>query len=290
MRIKAYVLAADPAWLQGSVTSYYDLVDEILVSYDTDGCGWTGKPVPVDVCLNRLREVDKDGKMRFVPGRYFCPRRSPMENDTYQRQCCIDELSGSADWIVQVDTDEVVMDLRTFASCITEAGDGQFGAVEMPQRLLVCHISGNRFVEARNRYWRLCRGFYPGPVAVRAGARLKQARRCEERAFHVDFQPARPGFDSITLETNHRVVSKNQGVAHYSWVRTEAEMRRKLGTWSHAKDGDWGQHMRIWNRCRRHPLLAMVTNPFIRKSCWKFISVSTIRPVNTYCDPRLALA
>ena len=34
MRVNAYVLAADPAWLTSSVWSYYNLGDQIVVSFD----------------------------------------------------------------------------------------------------------------------------------------------------------------------------------------------------------------------------------------------------------------
>ncbi len=44
MRLNAYVLAADPAWIEESVASYYDLVQRILVSFDDSGTSWTGHP------------------------------------------------------------------------------------------------------------------------------------------------------------------------------------------------------------------------------------------------------
>ena len=58
MKLAAYILAADPAWIDWSVPSYYDLVDRIIVSYDGDGLGWTGAPLQIEECLNRLRAID----------------------------------------------------------------------------------------------------------------------------------------------------------------------------------------------------------------------------------------
>ena len=51
MHLTAYVLAADPAWVGISVLSYYDLVEEMVISYDENGKGWTGAPIPVDECI-----------------------------------------------------------------------------------------------------------------------------------------------------------------------------------------------------------------------------------------------
>src|SRR5437763_17068175 len=103
MRLKAYILAADPNWIEASVLSYYDHVDEIVVSYDDSGIGWSGHPIPVDECLRRLRAIDERKKFRFVGGSYFRPGHSPMANDTNQRQCAIDAIGDSADWIIELD-------------------------------------------------------------------------------------------------------------------------------------------------------------------------------------------
>ena len=105
-RIKAYVLAADPTWLERSVGAYYPFVDEIVVSYDRSSRGWTGAPVPVEECLTRLRVLDGDGKMRFCPGDFSSPVQDPMENDTLQRGVALQLASQEADWVLQLDTDE----------------------------------------------------------------------------------------------------------------------------------------------------------------------------------------
>ena len=51
MRINAYVLLADPAWLELSVRSYYPIVERIYASYDLNRKSWSGDPIPVDDCL-----------------------------------------------------------------------------------------------------------------------------------------------------------------------------------------------------------------------------------------------
>ena len=58
METNAYILAADPAWIEASVRSYYDRVERIVVSYDEDGLGWTGVPLDIEQCLRRLRAMD----------------------------------------------------------------------------------------------------------------------------------------------------------------------------------------------------------------------------------------
>ena len=46
MRLTAYILAADPAWIEASIQSYYDIVEQIVVCYDRDRLGWTGPRSP----------------------------------------------------------------------------------------------------------------------------------------------------------------------------------------------------------------------------------------------------
>src|SRR5438045_2429212 len=106
MNLKAYILAADPAWIEASVLSYYDVIEELVVSYDRRRLGWTGVVIPVAECLERLQAIDHDKKMRFCPGDYAQLDHAPMENETFQRQCAVDEASSGADWVVQFDTDE----------------------------------------------------------------------------------------------------------------------------------------------------------------------------------------
>jgi hypothetical protein len=51
-RIKAYVLAADPTWVEFSVSAYYPYVQEIIVSYDRRGLGWTAEIAKLDKALS----------------------------------------------------------------------------------------------------------------------------------------------------------------------------------------------------------------------------------------------
>ena len=53
----AYVLAADPAWIEESVASYYDFVKRIFVSFDETGTSWTGHPLDPTEAVNRLKAV-----------------------------------------------------------------------------------------------------------------------------------------------------------------------------------------------------------------------------------------
>ncbi|MEI8233432.1 MAG: hypothetical protein WCH57_01965 [Verrucomicrobiota bacterium] len=262
MRLNAYVMAADPAWIEASVLSYYDLVREIVVSYDEDGLSWSGTPLDVEQCLSRLRRIDSGGKLRFHPGRFSHPGRHPMENDTAQRQCALDLAGRNADWVLQLDTDEVIADPAQFMACLAEAECRGFAAMDYPARWLYRDIGGDRYLERCSRFWRTIAGF-TGSVAVRPGVRLRNARQCDIPLFRVDFRERNTDPWRSRDVPVHRAISPMQGIFHYSWVREEEELLRKTGAWGHSQE-NWAPEIRYWQWAGRHPRLATLATPFMR--------------------------
>lgn len=264
MRLKAYVLAGDPAWLEASVLSYYDLVEEIVVSYDQDGLAWTGLPLPMEENLRRLKAIDRGGKMRYVPGHFARLDHHPMHNETYQRQCAIEAIGDTCDWVLQLDTDEVLASPEVFLNCLRQADEaGDFG-LNYPARWLFVHTRGRVYLEACDRGWRLG-GHYPGPVAVRAGTRLVNARRVAEPLFHVDYAwNPRRGFATIHNLSTKAVIRPAEAIFHFSWVRSNRHMEHKTKAWGHSADRDWSHEVARWRWCGRHPVLAILGTQLLR--------------------------
>jgi glycosyltransferase involved in cell wall biosynthesis len=280
MRIKAYILAADPAFIEASVMSYYDLVEEIVVSYDENSRAWTGVPVPVEECLERLKAIDRAGKMRYCPGHYARLDHDPMENDTYQRQCALDEASKGADWVLQVDTDEVLADPAEFRDCLNAADRKGFQGLDYPMRVLRQQIGKDFYLESCTRFWGIAAS-YSGPVAVKPGARLRHARQCDIKLFRVDFKPNNTDPAHPKDTPVHRVIRPNQGIYHYSWARDEQSLRRKLNSWGHAKHSDWNPEFERWMWYGRHPYLAMFLSTLERGPKKKHLRIVRIKPDRT---------
>lgn len=235
--IKAYILAADPAWIEQSVSSYYGIVDEIIVTYDKTSRGFTGVPIPVDECLQRLRAIDSENKMRFCPGDYSKPdERTPMGGEVYQRQCAFAEIGNDADWILQIDTDELLPNPDRLIDLLEYAGREEIPVVEWPMRVLFQRLSDGRFLE-------VCRTNggdhfeYPGPIAARPGVNPLHGRRA-----HGTFLRTAVNGDNYSLqvrrpaEPDERRVefcNTEDAILHFSWARTPEEMRLKVASWSH---------------------------------------------------------
>lgn len=254
-RLHAYVLAADPWWLEDSILSYYDLVDRIVVSYDADGRSWTGTPLPIADCLERIRAIDLEGKCDYRPGNFCHLERSPLDNDTQQRGVALAQASKGADWVLQLDTDEVVLDKAELHAAILEADRRGAAGVEYPSRYLYTRAANGVFLEFARPGWRVMAN-YPGPIAVRAGTPLRHARQIDGGLYRADFaanntDPRHP-FDAVV----HRVIERDQAILHYYWVRSEEDMLRKTGWSGHTDTYSEPRQMQAWRRLTRHPLIS----------------------------------
>lgn len=252
-RINAYVLAADPWWLEESVSSYYDIVDRIVVSYDQDARSWTGTPLPIEECLQRLRAIDVDGKLDLRPGRFFHADRSALENDTAQRQTALEQASEGADWVIQLDTDEVLLDAGALLAAIEEAESRGCDAVEYPARYLYSRTRSGWMLETTRPLWRRRAG-YPGPVVIRPGATLVHCRQSVVPVLRVDMSPTNTDPTHPRDAVVHRVVRPDQAILHYSWVRDDDYMKRKAA-WSGHSD-TYTRMLSAWRGRTRRPLIA----------------------------------
>ena len=263
MRINAYIPISEPRWLRASLASYYAVVERIVVVYDERGFGFSGSPINVQGCLEVLKNVDPDGKLEFLPGRYYDESRDPLGNDTHQRQCALDVAEKDADWVIQLDSDEVITDANEFLNCLREADEKGFDALDYPARWFHYALGHFRYLERSRRPWKV-RATYPGPIAVRHGAKLNLARQCDAKAFRVDLQPF--STDPAQLHSAvHRVVRPDQAIYHYARVRSKAELGMKTQSSGHAREMEWNAVIERWLWEGRHPHLAALASALPRR-------------------------
>ncbi|GAA1469075.1 hypothetical protein [Microbacterium thalassium] len=266
MRVSAYALLADPTFLRESIAAYYDHVDRIVVCFDRTSTSWTGTPLPVDVCREMVREIDVDGKCVELAGDFSDTARAPLENDTLQRQTALDAASDGADWVLQLDTDEVITDAPDFFASLALADQADADGLDYPSRRLYARISPGRYLEQCRRFGRVAASF-PGPLALRPGAHLRLARQADVPLYRVDFD--RRGTDPWQprgVEV-HRVIDPDRAVLHFSWVRTPDVILRKFAWSGHAPEIEGPAEYRAWLRRTRHPRIASVLSTF-RSSDW----------------------
>ncbi len=266
LRVNAYVMLADPSFLAQSLAAYYDQIDRLVVCYDEAGRSWTGTALPIDSCLAAVRAIDKDGKCEYLTGSFWRPGHAPLANDTYQRQVALDAASTNTDWVLQLDTDEVMLGPAQFFAALSRADAAGFSGLDYPSRWLYSRVGTGRYLESSSRLWRRAAS-YPGPLAVRAGVALKLARQTDAPLYRVDLRPQNTDPWRARDSLVHEVVSPAAAVAHFSWVRTPEILRQKFGWSGHAADLKPPAVYRRWVWRSRHPYLAALSSP-LRSSDW----------------------
>ncbi|SPD85118.1 hypothetical protein [Micropruina glycogenica] len=243
------MLPGDPVWLAESLAQYYPLLDALVIPVPEDGLGWSGAPIPVDECLAEIRRVDTRMIAREIPGRWVNVDH-PIMADTAQRQAALEALVGSVDWVVQLDNDEFLPRPRLLMESIDRAAALSLDAVELPMRVLFRRTSSHVF-EIAGAHGDLHHE-YPGSVLVRPTVRLGNARQVNGRVLRLgapeasgSIQLSRPPDDS---ETRVMELAAADAIVHNSWARSSREIRRKVASWGHAGDANFGLYywLRWW--------------------------------------------
>jgi hypothetical protein len=248
MRLAAYILAADPSWVIPSVRSYYDIVDTILVSVDVNGLGWTGNPISSSAVLAKVTSLDRDHKVRVLAEDYASCATTPMARDTYQRQRALDSLGSAWDWILCIDTDELLPEPKVFLEVLSTQVPESAVCVNWPMRVFFHRLSSAHFLEVTTPFRRQ-HSEYPGPVAVRPRAELRLARRCAAPPWRVGIR--KRIWDPVSRESRNAdcVISPSAAILHMSWVRSRAEIMTKVSGWSHSQEFDGPSYVRhVWDR------------------------------------------
>ncbi|WP_404443962.1 hypothetical protein LG315_10895 [Microbacterium marinum] len=265
-------MLADPSYLEASLRAYYGSVERIVLSYDETGTSWTGTPLPVRQCLEIARTIDVDRKCVEVPGRFARPGADPLESETIQRQHALDAASSFGKWVLQLDTDEVMLSADTFFASLRAADGADAGGLDFPARWLYTRVGTRRYLEQTDRFWRRAAS-YPGPLAVRAGTRLKLARQADVQLFRVDFRrtntdPWHPADAQVDT-----VIPADESVVHFSWVRQPEVIRRKFRWSGHTEDMKPPQVYRRWEWRTRHPRVTVALTPLrARSRAWYRLS------------------
>ncbi|WP_165372813.1 hypothetical protein [Pengzhenrongella frigida] len=272
MRVNAYVLAADPSFLAESIRAYYDRVARIVVSFDRDSTSWRGTALPVEECLGIIRSLDVDGKCVFSAGHY-ARGGEPLVDETYQRQTALDEAAQDADWVLQLDTDEVMLDPGAFFRSLQHGEDAGAAALDYPARWLYARVGPGRYLEASTRFGRPS-ATYPGPLAVRSGTTLRFCRQADATLYRVDLRPWNTDPFHPRAAVVHEVVEPAEAVLHFSWVRPDETMRRKFAWSGHAEDYTRPVVYRRWVRRARYPRTTALTSPFRRFDPFRLVTVA----------------
>jgi hypothetical protein len=207
------LMAYDYAYALKAVRSYYEIADEIILGVDADRISYTHKPFEMDMgeVRRELEKLDVRGIVRVVEGN-FHREKHPLDNETRERSE-LSMLCAEGNWIVQIDSDEMLLNAREFRNWLIPA---DADACVWAKWISVFKTFGDRalVIHPANE---------STPVATKWRGAYTAARRTNQ-----------PGAGSPLQ------------MLHFSWGRSGGELRQKLENWSHSWDFDLEGFYRLW--------------------------------------------
>lgn len=159
--MSAYVLLGDPAWIEASIMSYYPYVTKIIATYDCRGRSFTGLQLDVDDCIKRIKAIDYESKVMFIAGNFSSEEfhDNPMMGENQQRKVGLEVASQYGDWVLQLDTDEIVSNWDRFAIALDYASSENFDSLYHPSIYIYQLITSKYALESCRRWWGRQAGF-----------------------------------------------------------------------------------------------------------------------------------
>lgn len=195
--------------------SYYEIADEIVLGIDEDYISWSGKKYDFDEddFRARIEEIDKDRKIKIFRNN-FHQSNVPISNDTNERNF-LSRKCTNGNLIIGIDSDEILVNPQDFKEWL----DSQ----------------DNIIMDVNCHWYSVYKTFgskllitYPLEPAVIGTAKPNRYRKCRI--------------------TNVRGIMSPLKVLHFSWGRTREEVIQKVTNWSHSKDFNLAEYMKIWDK------------------------------------------
>jgi hypothetical protein len=207
-------VAYDWEFLKHSLPAIYNHVDSICLSVDANCKSWNGNPFHVDNggLKNFVDSIDRDKKIKILQESFYSSDRTPINNECYQRKRMA-EVLGEADWIIQIDTDEILMNPKDFINELKK-----YKTYKRPVNIHGVWINLIKQTETGFIYSVL----KTPPLATN-----------------------RPDYN-YGRTNGHFNIYTNSFIAHITWARPEEEVRYKLQNWGHSHEFNGLSFFKIW--------------------------------------------
>lgn len=207
-------VAYDWEFLQYSLPEIYDHVEAICLSVDKDCKSWNGNNFSFDQVgfENLVQAIDKSGKIKILRDSFYNPARTPIENECFQRHRMAEAL-GKADWIIQIDTDEIMINPEMFIAELEKYND------------------------------------YKRPVNIH-GIWLNLIKQTTSGFIYSVLKTPplatnQPKYD-YGRTNGHFNIYTNSFIGHITWARPEEEVKYKLQNWGHSHEFNGMSFFKIW--------------------------------------------
>jgi hypothetical protein len=211
------------------------------------------------------------------------PDERAGEAETRQRQEALSRASTDADWVLQLDADEVLPDWQALLETMELADPTEMVAIEWPMRVLFRRLARDRYLEVVTAGG-MPQYEYPAPIAVRPYSNLVDGRRTHGAFLRAivrgDRYSTQLQIPRTSVEERHELLEPNQAIWHNSWARSPKHIRTKIRSWGH------NQGLRSWVYYYVKWLPAPLTWRILRDfhplypSLWPRLGLHTVLPVD----------
>lgn len=214
-----FCVAYDWELLKNSIPCIYKEADEICLSIDRERTSWSGTRYHFDeqAFAEFVKSVDTDQKIRVYEDTFYDPKKSPIENDNYQRNKMA-EFMGKGGWHVQIDSDEYFLNFEGFV-----------------QYLQGFNLSAKAFNICVN-YISLIKRTPTGYLCT-----MNDNNRYEFMPMATNV----PEYYNARRNGHFNIQSPFFAI-HETWARSETELWNKMNSWGHSKDFHKESYYNLW--------------------------------------------
>lgn len=213
-------VAYDWHFLQQSLPSIYKHVDAICLSVDSERRSWNGNLFEMNwnAFTEMVDAIDVDQKIQILQEPFYNKERTPIANECYQRRRMA-EVLGKANWIMQIDTDEIIINPLEFIGELSKYSEWKRPVNVHGTWINLIKQTGFGFIYSVTK---------TPPLATN-----------------------RPEYD-YGRTNGHFNIYTNTFLAHITWARPEEEVYYKLKNWGHSHEFEGMSFFKIWQALDDH--------------------------------------
>ena len=208
------LIAYDYRYALRTISSYYDIADEIILGLDKDRISFSQRPFPFDAAeFHRgLEALDVAHKIRLIEAD-FHPLPHPMENDQYERRV-LAQACKPGNWVIQIDADEFLLNAEEFAEWVKQVPED---TGIMGRWVTIFKQFGDQYllIEEPDAFI---------PIGTKLRDQYVASRRADQ-----------PHLKSPLV------------ILHQAWGRSRTDLELKLRNWAHSPDFDVDNYLRLWD-------------------------------------------
>lgn len=212
-----FLVAYDYEMLKISIPLVYPYAHKIVLGVDENLVSWSGNSFDVDPAFFEwIDEFDVDHKIQIYRDNFYIPENTAMQNETRERNLIANEMGEGL--CVQLDADEFFVDFGGFVNYIQKNEK----KLTSKKQIQLCGYMIDVYKQVEGGYL-FVDEVTPFYLASNSPNYVRGRKNKNQKKWYVPF---------LTV--------------HFTWARSEEELRFKINNWGHNKDFDREAFFSLW--------------------------------------------